>query len=56
MALSIDASAQGPAASKTGAHRQDLAEIAVQAARVVALPTQCKSLDSLPEGALPALD
>ncbi|MFE1834369.1 hypothetical protein [Streptomyces sviceus] len=56
MALSIDASAQGPAASKAGAHREDLAEIAVQAARVVALPTQCKSLDSLPEGALPALD
>ncbi|WP_328780672.1 hypothetical protein OIE52_32740 [Streptomyces canus] len=56
MALSIDVSAQGPAVSKTGEHRQDLAEIAVQAARVAALPTQCKSVDLLPEGALPALD
>ncbi|MDH6516787.1 hypothetical protein M2163_006232 [Streptomyces sp. SAI-135] len=55
MALSIDVSAQGPAVSKTGAHRTDLAEIAVQAARVVTLPTQCKSTDPLPEGALPAL-
>lgn len=56
MALSIDVSAQGPAISKTGAHRQDLAEIAVQAVRVAALPTQCQSADSLPEGTLPDLD
>lgn len=56
MALSIDVSAQGPAVSRTGDHRHDLAEIAVQAARVVNLPTQCKSVDSLPEGALPALN
>ncbi|MFG2459094.1 hypothetical protein ACGFWE_18780 [Streptomyces sp. NPDC048523] len=56
MALSIDVSARGPAVSKTGDHRQDLAEIAVQAARVAALPTQCKSVDPLPEGTLPALD
>lgn len=56
MALSIDVSAQGPAVFRTGAHRQDLAEIAVQAVRVAALPTQCQSADPLPEGALPALD
>ncbi|MEV7072657.1 hypothetical protein ACIQJT_23405 [Streptomyces sp. NPDC091972] len=56
MALSIEVSAQGPAVSETGAHRTDLAEIAAQAARVVTLPTQCKSTDSLPEGALPALN
>lgn len=56
MALSVDVSAQGQAVSKAGAHRQDLAEIAVQAARVIALPTQCKSVDSLPQGTLPALN
>ncbi|MEW2402695.1 hypothetical protein [Streptomyces sp. NPDC046862] len=56
MALSIEVSAQGSAVSETGAHRQDLAEIAVQEARVAALPTQCQSGDPLPERALPALD
>ncbi|MFE7273889.1 hypothetical protein [Streptomyces sp. NPDC057623] len=56
MALSIDVSAQGAAVSKTGAHRQDLAEIAVQAARVATSLTQCQSADPLPQGALPALD